>query len=137
MSRSGPKVLLAASLATLIVVLLGQAGILRGLDDRLLDLRLRHWPRTVEPMSGEVVLVDIDDRSLERIGRWPWPRTRLADCVVELGRAGARTIALDLDLSDPQGLAYDATLDAVIDGDIALAEAADDRLVLSILPTED
>lgn len=137
MSRSGPKVLLAACLATLVVVLLGQAGVLRGLDDRLLDLRLRHWPRAVEPMSSDVVLVDIDDRSLERIGRWPWPRTRLADCVVELGKAGARTIALDLDLSDPQGLAYDATLDAIIDGDLALAEAADDRLVLAILPTED
>ena len=104
-------VLLAACLATLCVVLLGEMGALRGLDDRLLDLRLRYWPRDVQPMSSDVVMVDIDDRSLERVGRWPWPRSRLADCINELKRAGARTIALDLDLSDPQGLAWDQSIE--------------------------
>lgn len=130
-------VLLAACIATFCVVLLGEMGALRGLDDRLLDLRLRHWPRDVQPMSSDVVLVDIDDRSLERVGRWPWPRSRLADCIDELQRAGARTIALDLDLSDPQGLAWDQSLESIIDGDAALAAAADDRIVLAILPTDD
>ena len=130
-------VLLAACLATLCVVVLGQLGSLRGLDDRLLDLRLRHWPRSVEPMSDQIAVVAIDDKSLERIGRWPWPRTRLADCISELRRAGARTIALDLDLSDPQGRAWDELLDGIVDGDVALAEAADDRLVLAVLPSDD
>ena len=130
-------VLLAACLATLCVVLLGEMGALRGLDDRLLDLRLRHWPRDVQPMSSDIVMVDIDDRSLERVGRWPWPRSRLADCINELKRAGARTIVLDLDLSDPQGLAWDQSVEAIIDGDAVLADAADDRVVLAVLPTDD
>jgi class 3 adenylate cyclase/CHASE2 domain-containing sensor protein len=130
-------VLLAACLATLCVVVLGQLGALRGLDDRLLDLRLRHWPRDVEPMSDQIAVVAIDDKSLERIGRWPWPRTRLADCLDELRQAGARTIALDLDLSDPQGRAWDELLGRIVNGDEALAQAADERLVLAVLPTDD
>jgi class 3 adenylate cyclase/CHASE2 domain-containing sensor protein len=88
-------------------------------------------------MSVDIVMVDIDDRSLERVGRWPWPRSRLADCITELQLAGARTIALDLDLSDPQGRAWDASVEAIIDGDKALAAAADNRIVLSVLPTDD
>ncbi len=130
-------VLLASCLATLCVVLLSQWGLLQGLEDRMLDARMRHWPRDATPMSNEIVLVAIDDKSLEQIGRWPWPRTRLADCIAELRRAGARTVALDLDLSDPQGPAWDAARGAIVDGDAALAQAADNRLVIAVLPSDD
>jgi CHASE2 domain-containing sensor protein len=42
------------------------------------------------------VIVDSDDASLYRLGRWAWPRTRSADLIFELARLGALAIAFDV-----------------------------------------
>ncbi|HSG96173.1 MAG TPA: CHASE2 domain-containing protein, partial [Afifellaceae bacterium] len=39
---------------------------------------------------------DIDDASLEQLGQWPWPRTLLAQLVVNLMNAGAQAVAFDM-----------------------------------------
>ena len=39
--------------------------------------------------------IDIDDAALETIGRWPWPRSTLAEIVDEVRLAGADVLALD------------------------------------------
>jgi diguanylate cyclase (GGDEF)-like protein/PAS domain S-box-containing protein len=49
--------------------------------------------------TGQVVIVDIDDRSLAEIGTWPWPRTVHATLVDNLRRSGAAQIAFDVDFS--------------------------------------
>ena len=51
-----------------------------------------------------VTIVDIDDKSLEKFGQWPWPRTRIADLVTELTRLGAVVIAFDAVFSEPDRL---------------------------------
>jgi adenylate cyclase len=43
-----------------------------------------------------VVIVDIDDKSLHKEGRWPWPRTKLAALVTQLQKQGAVVIAFDM-----------------------------------------
>ncbi len=48
------------------------------------------------PVSGRVVIVAIDEHSLKREGRWPWPRTRLAKLVDKLSQSGVAAIGLDL-----------------------------------------
>lgn len=52
------------------------------------------------PASGEVVVVGIDERSLEKIGPWPWPRSRHAALVDRLNEVGARSISFDLTFSE-------------------------------------
>lgn len=47
-----------------------------------------------------VSIVDIDDKSLEAYGRWPWPRNILADLVTKLFQAGATIVALDITFPD-------------------------------------
>lgn len=49
--------------------------------------------------SGELHIVEIDARSLQRINRWPWPRSEHARIVAALADAGARSIAFDVDFS--------------------------------------
>lgn len=59
--------------------------------------------------TKEIVIVAIDDDSIEEIGRWPWPRNILADMITQLSEAGAKVIGLQIFLSEPQtdpGLAY-------------------------------
>ena len=52
--------------------------------------------------SSEIVIVDIDDDSIEKIGRWPWPRNFLADGIKKINSGGPRVIGLNLILSEPE-----------------------------------
>ncbi len=62
------------------------------------DYRMRDC--SVLEATSPIVHVDIDDNALERVGRWPWPRYRLAELVRILDGLGARIITLDLLLSE-------------------------------------
>ena len=62
--------------------------------------RIEPRKKTIRP----VTIVDIDDKSLEKLGQWPWPRTRMADLVTELTRLGAVVIAFDAVFSEPDRL---------------------------------
>lgn len=50
------------------------------------------YPR--EP-TEKVIIVDIDEASLQRYGQWPWPRNIMADLVRSLTEKGAKAIAFD------------------------------------------
>ena len=52
-------------------------------------------------VSAPVGVVDIDEASLKAYGQWPWPRTRIADLVQHLHVAGAKVIAFDVLLAEP------------------------------------
>jgi adenylate cyclase len=68
------------------------------------ELRILDWhARLRGPLAapGSVTIVAIDEASLDRVGRWPWPRTRTAEIVARLAEGGARVIALDLLLNEP------------------------------------
>jgi adenylate cyclase len=69
---------------------------------RTFDFFQRIDPR--QKTARPVTIVDIDDKSLEKIGQWPWPRTRIADLVTELTRLGAVVIAFDAVFSEPDRL---------------------------------
>jgi adenylate cyclase len=63
------------------------------------DLYQRASPR--QPGNAPIRIVDIDDKSLARIGQWPWPRTTLAKLVERLADAGAAVVAFDIDFAEP------------------------------------
>jgi adenylate cyclase len=72
--------------------------------------------RGVQPVSGDVVVIAIDDLSLSWTGlQWPWPRSFLAEIVDAINHAGARVVGLDIFLfeasNDPAG---DAALAAAL-----------------------
>lgn len=46
------------------------------------------------------VIVDIDDESLQQFGRWPWPRTRLAQLIEATHGLGALAVGLDMILPE-------------------------------------
>ena len=48
---------------------------------------------------------------MEKLGQWPWPRTRIADLVTELTRLGAVVIAFDVVFSEPDRLNPDVAAD--------------------------
>lgn len=46
--------------------------------------------------NDDVVIVDLDEASLEALGQWPWPRTVVAQLVQNLTDLGAKVIAFDM-----------------------------------------
>ncbi len=45
--------------------------------------------------SGDVIIVDIDEASLENLGQWPWSRNVMAELVEKLTVKGAKAIVFD------------------------------------------
>jgi CHASE2 domain-containing sensor protein/tRNA A-37 threonylcarbamoyl transferase component Bud32 len=65
-----------------------------------------------------VVLVNIDDDSITRMGRWPWPRGVIATMIETLKDSGARIIGVDIlysERDDSQGLREVRSIIAGID----------------------
>jgi adenylate cyclase len=62
--------------------------------------QFQRWqPRAAQP--APVRIIDIDDESLQRLGQWPWPRTRLAELAQRLQQAQAAAIAFDIVFAEP------------------------------------
>lgn len=52
--------------------------------------------------GNEVVIATIDEKSLDELGRWPWPRSIMVKMVDNLSRYGARVIGFDAVFPEPQ-----------------------------------
>lgn len=72
------------SLSIVLVLLLNAVGVMnlgfvQRLDNYSYDLRLQ-WamPNTLDK---RIVILDIDEKSLQEQGQWPWPRNRLAQMI--------------------------------------------------------
>jgi diguanylate cyclase len=59
--------------------------------------------------SGDIVLLMIDDKSLQDVGNWPWPRRTDAELVDRLSAFGAKRIYFDINFSFPSDPAGDRT----------------------------
>jgi adenylate cyclase len=83
--RHWPRI--AVTLLPLLFALLHAVGVVRigvleRLDNIIYDTRLRAtMPGTLD---DRIVIVDIDEKSLAEVGRWPWGRNKLADLTDEL-----------------------------------------------------
>lgn len=53
------------------------------------------WPRDEAPQQ-KIFILDIDEKSLDSMGQWPWPRTVVADLVSKAFDQGAKVMAFDM-----------------------------------------
>ena len=87
---------IAAALAALAMLIALGGGAWR-LERLIYDSALAFWTR---PPPADIVIVAIDDASIDAIGRWPWSRAVHATLLETLAAAKPRAIALDLVLSE-------------------------------------
>lgn len=66
----------------------------KSMEGRLLDLRFNL--RGVKKPTGQVVVAALDEKSLQEVGRWPWPRPTVARLMNNLGHSGAGVVGLDM-----------------------------------------
>ncbi|MGO4392608.1 CHASE2 domain-containing protein [Variovorax sp. M-6] len=77
-----------------------QLPFLERLDRFIYDVRLRAtMPGTLDP---RIVIVDIDDPSLQQLGQWPWGRDQVARLTTEvMERQQARALGFDVLFVEP------------------------------------
>jgi adenylate cyclase len=66
-----------------------------------LDLRFRLRPEKYKHPDPRIIIVDIDQRSQEILGRWPFSRTYFARMLDALREDGAKVAAFDITFSKP------------------------------------
>ncbi len=112
----------------LLILGLSQTRFFEDVELRASDLKFRLRPRI--PVREDILMIDIDDESLERFGRWPWPRSVMARLVDSLDRHGARNVFLDIEFIEPSRLLVSGSRDKEsINREIGRLEGDVDRLL--------
>ncbi|MEQ9111318.1 MAG: adenylate/guanylate cyclase domain-containing protein [Rhodospirillaceae bacterium] len=70
--------------------------LLRLIRAKTFDTYQQIKPREFMGGASQVVIVDLDEKSLDEYGQWPWPRTRWADLVTKLTELGASAVVFDI-----------------------------------------
>ncbi len=84
---------------TMLVLYIWQPTMLQQADRQIYDTFLRaNGGGEPSPTPG---LIDLDEKSLEEFGQWPWPRHLVAKLVATLTEYGAAAIGLDILLAEP------------------------------------
>lgn len=66
------------------------------------SLDLRFKLRGTRTVGSEVVIVAIDEKSLQELGRWPWSRDKQAELVRTISRDAPKVIGLDILYTEPE-----------------------------------
>jgi CHASE2 domain-containing sensor protein len=75
-----------------------------------LDTRFRYRPKRFAHPDSRIVVIDIDQRAQEVLGRWPFSRTYFAKTLDILHDDGAKVVGFDITFSKPE---VDRTADAL------------------------
>ncbi|MAY40894.1 EAL domain-containing protein [Neptuniibacter sp. UBA6509] len=95
---------------------------------------------TTKPPS-DVVIIAIDEKSIDKLGRWPWPRTTHAELLDQLTEVQTKAVGFDIIFSEMENIISDQAFSDSIarHGNIILAVAPDniseDKKIVELLPT--
>ena len=102
-TRPTPRRLILASgivpVLFVAVLTLLRPGALARLDDATYDAIVRM--SGTRPPDPSIAIVDVDERSLEAVGQWPWRRDVVGQLITRLRDAGASAIAIDIVFAEP------------------------------------
>jgi CHASE2 domain-containing sensor protein/predicted Ser/Thr protein kinase len=101
MLKRHPAIFLGLGITFLFLVLaLSRVAFLDTLELKIYDVMMRF--RGDPQATSDIVLVSIDDDSIERLGRWPWPRSLIAEGIRKINAGGPKVIGLNFIFSEPE-----------------------------------
>jgi adenylate cyclase len=119
LARHGARWGVGAALSLLVCA--SVLGLLPGGLAERLDLAVYDWRMRLDAptLDTRIAIVDIDEKSLAELGRWPWSRDVVAQLVTKLGgQYRARAIGFDVMFSEPDTSSGYATLAALAGGEL-------------------
>ncbi len=132
MNRVGMKLFTLMIALSLIALMewsyLSQWSLMQHINNALIDYAFQY--RGEKRADDRIVIVDVDERSLAKLGQWPWSRDKIAKILYHLRDAGVGIIGLDMvfaeeDASSPSKIATSIGIDKkhLKDYDAILAKA--------------
>jgi serine/threonine-protein kinase len=91
--RFSTLLLVSATIAVILSNILFDFDILQPLENKVYDSMARLRQRKADT---QVVVLAIDDQSIQQLGSWPWPRSYLAEMVKLLSDYGAQSMGISL-----------------------------------------
>ena len=79
----------------------------------LKTIDLRYISRGSSRFESDVVLAVIDEESIDKEGKWIWPRFKMANLVKKLSQAGARVISFDVGFLEPDEKSVVRTIEEI------------------------
>ena len=99
MSKTKVLILLFLLLSTLLSsAYLFLPNYFQSLDNRVRDFYFKF--RGPEKASEDILIIDIDEKSIKALGQWPWERDKVAQILNNLANNGAGIIGLDIVFSE-------------------------------------
>ena len=101
------KKLLISLIIPIISVAICSLLIFSSLDDKVADIFQRPLKSTEE--SREVIMINVDDQAVSKIGTWPFSRDVYSQMLSNLKELGARSVVFDLSFLDKSQASVDET----------------------------
>jgi len=79
---------------TLITIKVTNPSFFESFDNKIRDYMFNI--RGLQPVTQNVVIIDIDELSLSKLGQWPWGRNKIAKILDNLTKADVSIIGLDI-----------------------------------------
>ncbi len=90
----------ALTLIFLFIIVSGRLDFTHPIEMKTYDFRAQL--AASDEKSPDIELVTITNEDINELGRWPWSRSVIAECVDNLHEAGAKVIALNIFISEPE-----------------------------------
>ena len=90
-----------AALSFVVALSVSRVPLFNTMEWKIYDLQFRNFGNHPERANRDIVMVNIDELSVERmaendLGRFPWPRDTYAVLLDYLGRGGPKAVAFDI-----------------------------------------
>lgn len=82
--------------------IVGVGSLVDRLDNLIYDLRFNLMSKPMKNPDNKIVVVDIDERSLQAEGHWPWDRFKLGQLVERLEEYGVIITGFDITFPEPE-----------------------------------
>lgn len=125
----GGRILGLLLLLSLLALRIWDPGLTETTRLRSFDIYQLMYPRVAR--QELVAVIDIDERSLQALGQWPWPRTVMAEMVSKIAEQGGTVIGFDVLFPEPDRSSPEVAAETFQGLDPAMREA------LSRLPGND
>jgi adenylate cyclase len=108
------KILLYSGIALLFIaaLLISYFRLLDNYELQTFDIRFRLRPQ--EPVRDDIVIIEIGDDSIDKLGKWPISRKFYAALIDALSEAGARSIVFDVFFSEESNPEADTALEEAL-----------------------
>lgn len=99
--KKNPAIILGLGITILFLGLsFSKIGFFEALELKFYDIRMSL--KNISDTSDDIVIVDIDEDSIKNIGRWPWSRAVIAQCIDKINEVNPKVIGMNIMYNEPE-----------------------------------